>query len=192
MINYRPFSVTTTRIYLHSRNLLCYYHQSDTRHFVFYNIKHLLMGAILRSIPSIVRRNSGNILEFIIWNTLYFVCTYYFCCSSHICLDSRNMNVIRAKVNYFDSLVMSKYYYFSPQVYLWTNIYKHYDLEVGICTLETRRSSQTILLRVYAWLYTRFGMMNRYLYIDHLEVVTINDYNSVTISTLYSSLDHMV
>lgn len=35
MINYGPFSVTTTRIYLHSRNLLCYYHQSDTSFLYF-------------------------------------------------------------------------------------------------------------------------------------------------------------
>jgi hypothetical protein len=34
------------------------------------------------------------------------------------------------------------------------------------------------------------GLVNRF--IDHLEVITTNNYNSIGISTLYSSLEHTV
>jgi hypothetical protein len=43
---------------------------------------------------------------------------------------------------------------------------------------------------VYVWLQTGFGLDIRF--IDHLQVVTINNYNTIAISTLYSSLEHTV
>jgi hypothetical protein len=38
--------------------------------------------------------------------------------------------------------------------------------------------------------YTKFGLVNRF--INHVQVVTTNNYNTIAISTLYSSLEHTV
>jgi hypothetical protein len=43
---------------------------------------------------------------------------------------------------------------------------------------------------VYESLKTGFGLVKRF--IDHLRVVATNNYNAVTTSTLYSSLEHTV
>jgi hypothetical protein len=40
------------------------------------------------------------------------------------------------------------------------------------------------------WLYTGFGLVNSF--IDHLQGVTINNYNTIAISTHYSSLEHTI
>jgi hypothetical protein len=40
------------------------------------------------------------------------------------------------------------------------------------------------------WLKTGFGFMNRF--IDYLQVITTNNYNTIAISTIYNSLEHTV
>jgi hypothetical protein len=42
----------------------------------------------------------------------------------------------------------------------------------------------------YVWLQTEFELVNRF--IDHLHDVTTNNYNTIAISTLYSSLENIV
>jgi hypothetical protein len=104
MINCGAFSVTTTRIYLHSRNLPCYYHQSDTRHFIFYNIKHLLMAAIVKVHSGYSETQCWERL--VIHNFKYFgmclcQCTTHFCCNSHVYFGSQIIHFMRAKVEHY-------------------------------------------------------------------------------------------
>jgi hypothetical protein len=53
-------------------------------------------------------------------------------------------------------------------------------------------NSQPCHLALYCILslYTKFGLVNGF--VDHLQVVTTNNYNTVDISTFYTSLEHTV
>jgi hypothetical protein len=79
----------------------------------------------------------------------------------------------------------------------WKWLYKYYLITTKMVA-ETRRNCRIcivilelyILWRVGMWLQTDFGLVNRF--IDHAQVVTTNDYKTIAISTLYSSLEHTV